>query len=734
MRTSSIVLAIAAVAILVTASVSPLITSRSDSPCAECHATMFFQYLDILEGNKSEVMPAFIDGTEVLNVTVVLANLCNAGAEGDQHMIHEVSATLSSQNRSFRVVNPTCWIGDMEPGTVNATWQIYAARAGQDTLIIDAQGINTHSLTQFTDSYSPAPTITVNYTKPNIAPTISLGGPAAGKLGGGSTCHLCWTSVDEEKDLSRVSLYYSLDNFTSSNETIVRYLNNTGAYAWAVPTIDSDMVRLKADINDSWGAVGSSLSAFFAIDSSPPDVASVTPAHDTPNITLEMPISVEFTEPVERNSAEQLFSIAPSVFDFAWVWSPDGRTMTSTHTPFEPGTNYTCTMGPSVKDTTLPANANQSAFTWTFAVPPKTYPAPSITLLSPVGGERYRPNDIIVVNWTATDGTAPLRVDVSLTDNNASSPFWAVAGGLPASGGFRFPAPKIVSDACALRLTVYDANGLESSVTCPRTFSIASMPVISAGIGAPLVYSENETVNITWSASAGHGNTTVSARFQTDGSQVGIASGQPLNGSLKWKVPRMNATRGFIALNVTDDWGIAAEWASRNITLRPLTQTPPYQNSPPVVTLAIEELKVIERRSATFNANGTRDPDGDGLNYTWNFGDGSDPVTTTAGSIIHVYLKTGAFSAVLSVTDGKNTTTRTMQVTVEKLSGVAAGDAGNWPQIALPVVFIIVVVVGLAYIAVMRQAPEEHVEDRKAGTGQGAAKKETEGRKPKEEE
>ena len=53
----------------------------------------------------------------------------------------------------------------------------------------------------------------------------------------------------------------------------------------------------------------------------------------------------------------------------------------------------------------------------------------------------------------------------------------------------------------------------------------------------------------------------------------------------------------------------------------------------------------------SFDASASSDADGDPLTYTWNFGDGSPPVTTSAPQTTHRYVQAGTRSAQLFVTD-----------------------------------------------------------------------------------
>ena len=692
---------VALVAVMTLSSLSPLFSSTSDSPCATCHGSEFYQFLEILEGNQSELLPASIDGPGTLNVSIVIWNHCNAFAENGQGIMHEASATLSSQSGCFRVLDPTFWIGDIRPGVfVNATWQIYAARAGQDRLVINAQAINPHCGAQYADAYSPAPSISVNYTPPNLPPAIALGALPAATLSGGSAFHVLWTSVDEFREECRVSLYYSTDDFASDNITVGRYLPDTGGYDWTIPLINSTTVRLKADINDSFGLTNSSLSGIFGIDSGTPGILSVSPADGSANVTDSALISIEFSRKVTAETAEQAFSITPYTGDLLWSWSPDGRTMTATHDPFETGTAYTCTVGPGVRDTTFPGNMDMTSFSWSFSLPIVILPTPSIALLSPAGGERYYQGDGITVNWTAAGGTGALHVNVSFSANATALPSEAVASGLPGIGGFSFPAPPVVSDACTVGVTAYDAYGREATFQSARQFSIAKPITLTARFDSASLYRENDTINISWNAAGGHGPLTVSVRFQGENGPIPIASGRPAGGSMGWTVPRMRTTAGFLVVNATDDWGTAVENASFGIVLtyRGLPPANQTTNHPPVASFRVEEKPVLARRGATFNASGSYDPDNDTLTYTWNFGDGSDPVNTGNSSVIHVFLSAGSYSVVLTVSDGMNSTSGLAQVFVANAPEASQGFQVVWPLMGGIAVMIIVVVCAVYFL------------------------------------
>lgn len=70
--------------------------------------------------------------------------------------------------------------------------------------------------------------------------------------------------------------------------------------------------------------------------------------------------------------------------------------------------------------------------------------------------------------------------------------------------------------------------------------------------------------------------------------------------------------------------------------------------------------------AVTFSSNGTFDPDGDPLLYSWNFGDGQG---STAANPSHAYQNTGEYAAVLSVDDGNGHVSRdTVRIIVSSLA------------------------------------------------------------------
>jgi len=100
-------------------------------------------------------------------------------------------------------------------------------------------------------------------------------------------------------------------------------------------------------------------------------------------------------------------------------------------------------------------------------------------------------------------------------------------------------------------------------------------------------------------------------------------------------------------------------------------------NSSPTLTsgASASPTSVTVGQSVTFNV-GASDPDGDPLNVTWDFGDGSAP----SSSGTHVYSTPGTFTATATISDGNGgTLTSSTTVTVSTDSGGGGGGGGSAP-------------------------------------------------------
>jgi len=687
------------------AALSPFLSPQSGNPCAACHGN-YYMYLDILEGDAGNQLPAVLNDGELLTVAVMLKVTCNAP---NYRTMSSITATLASQNGHFSVATPTTSVGSLANGqTSKATWQISPVSAGSDTLVITASGRNTHNNCQFSDRYSPDPAIVVNKQAVNLAPTISITSPAPGlRLTGGTDRLVGWDATDEDKAGCQVGISYSTDSFAGENRTIATGIPATQTYTWNLPPVDSGNVLVKLTIVDPRGLFGESvMAAPFTIDSTPPSVLSVQPADKEKGTSDSAILVVRFSEPVVELGARAAFGISPDPGGFSWSWNPEQTAMTAVHNSFAAGTTYTCTVAGGVKDLSSPGNPMQGSYQWSFTTPDIIIPVPSISLSDPSGGEKYYWGEKIRVTWRASGGFGNLGVNLSISENDTAGPFLDVAGPLDNSGLHSFNAPGLASDTCLIQAVVFDQNGKESRAIS-GDFSIARNLMLDATFPTQgTVIMAGNSTNISWSSSGGHGMTSIKLFFQADpaSGRVQVASNLPRTGTHRWTATDINTDTARFMLNATDDWNRSLEETSGPFSVHTSTPPPPpppppppaMSNRSPVVVFSIREIRARENEMLTFDASGSFDPDGDRLYYIWDFGDGSGIINTTTSTLSHVFLAGGDYEVLLLVGDWKSEVSQRMTVRVET-PPLPSNAEDDWELIWAGMAVMIIGTVGLAY-------------------------------------
>ena len=88
----------------------------------------------------------------------------------------------------------------------------------------------------------------------------------------------------------------------------------------------------------------------------------------------------------------------------------------------------------------------------------------------------------------------------------------------------------------------------------------------------------------------------------------------------------------------------------------------------------------VAHKAWIFSSNGSSDPEGTALSYSWNFGDGS---VSTAANPGHTYTNAGSFDARLTVSDGTNSTLST-NLTIKVSAVLRANPTWRVVQLAPP--------------------------------------------------
>ena len=275
---------------------SPKTLGVSNNICNSCHQGSYYQYLDILEGNGANQIPALLNVIETKTVSILIENRVNSNK---YETLSGVSVTLTSMYGHFVVNGPTYSIGDLPPGTKMATWQITGTSDGFDYLSIEASGHNSHKSISFSDNYSPIPLISVGQTTgappapptpppPTPAPTfkpsststpapnstpspiprtspspmpppspqnqeqliISLLSPIESeRWPTGTAQNIKWNASGGTNPL-KITLEYSISGSNEQWMPITASIPNNGSFSWTVSNVAS-IYQIRATVNDS---------------------------------------------------------------------------------------------------------------------------------------------------------------------------------------------------------------------------------------------------------------------------------------------------------------------------------------------------------------------------------------------------------------------------------------------------------------------------------------------------
>lgn len=123
-----------------------------------------------------------------------------------------------------------------------------------------------------------------------------------------------------------------------------------------------------------------------------------------------------------------------------------------------------------------------------------------------------------------------------------------------------------------------------------------------------------------------------------------------------WQMSASNTAIGRKA-----DVGVSANSISTSVPAQSITLfvVPPSGgpvNQPPVANMAASPQTGTAPLLVTFSSDGSNDPDGDAITFSWNFGNGA---TATGAFANYTYTTAGTYTATLTVTDSKGASSST---------------------------------------------------------------------------
>jgi len=322
----------------------------------------------------------------------------------------------------------------------------------------------------------------------NSSPEILVTTPAGGERWSANSAHsLNWTMND---DNGTSALNVDLAYRVGSGPLIPIQNNLIGVFGflWTLPCQDSAAVTLNATVMDDGGLQDWFVTPAFALDCTPPAIASTTPIDDASGVSPVDPVVITFSEAMNNATLAPTCGITfnPSVGPVTYLWSNGNTTLTVTHNGMAVNTGYVVSVCAGIRDTSDPGLtlAPPDSFNFTTGVVGNSPPQVSVT--APTLGASFVRGQGIPIAWTMSDLESPaasLTVYVNYSYNGSAST-GAVSGPLTGATGTTWTAPAITAGDVTVRVTVLDPGGASAFADSPE-FSISPdvVPPTISGIG-----------------------------------------------------------------------------------------------------------------------------------------------------------------------------------------------------------------------------------------------------------
>ncbi|MFQ6106559.1 MAG: Ig-like domain-containing protein [Thermoplasmata archaeon] len=382
----------------------------------------------------------------------------------------------------------------------------------------------------------------------NTPPVVSIDVPSGGEvLSGGSNHTIEWTASDSTDTPGNMLIWL---NYSATG--VAPWLPIPGAQGipanstplnWTVPFENSTNVAINATLIDSGGLWSYDWSKEFQIDSEPPQVSFYSPQGNDVRSTAS--IVVKFHEAMNESS------LAPS-FSFVRTDTMEqvvGDIYTSVEMiSFDPlynldyGTEYMVTISTMARDDSSPGNAIAQPFSWQFNTTTVFNEPPTITMISPFGGESWSGGSVHQVSWTASDAEDPTEVlDVWLNYSSSASGPWVP---IPEAQGVRadntpmnWSIPLVNISMVIINATVVDSRGVWN-FSHSEAFEIDSAQPTISDYYPPIGDQVPASVQVTITFNESMNEFTAETAFE----MTHLDSGSQVQGTFDWQGNTMRFT------------------------------------------------------------------------------------------------------------------------------------------------------------------------------------------------
>ncbi len=264
--------------------------------------------------------------------------------------------------------------------------------------------------------------------------------------------------------------------------------------------------------------------------------------------------------------------------------------------------------------------------------------------------------------YSGEAGTSEIRFDGSASsdaDGDTLSFAWEFGDGSTASGmtpAYVYPA----AGTYEVRLVVSDSSSSSEPSVTSATISAPPMNIAPiADPGGPYAGEPGQPIEFNGSASSDPNDDALTYVWDFGDGAMGDGVA-PLHSY---------AADGTYTVTLTVDDGQVTDMATTTATI----ETAPANRAP--TADAGGPYNGVTGETVSFNGEGSRDPDGDALTFTWAFGDGT---MADGASPDHAYAAAGTYEVVLTVSDGEFVGEAVTSATIT--DPVAAGDTAELYQ------------------------------------------------------
>jgi len=253
----------------------------------------------------------------------------------------------------------------------------------------------------------------------NNPPLATLMTPSGGEVwSGGSQHDITWTMIDTESATLWWWLNYSTNGGVSYPNVIASGSGPDGpqtqTHTWnPVACVNELDARVQLQVSD--GTLGATRSSpNFEIDCTAPTVVSVFPANLASEVPITQNVVVRFSEAMDTDATNGSISFSRPTTGLVFTWSQTTvprDTVTISHNDFTRcPPPYVVQISTLATDDSDPGMALGAAYSWEFT----TVCAPTVTVTTPAGGERWTCGTPHAIGFTLSETVPNAWVNLSL--------------------------------------------------------------------------------------------------------------------------------------------------------------------------------------------------------------------------------------------------------------------------------------------------------------------------------